>query len=103
MKTWATYAEQGRQALLTHDYETLDRLIEANFDLRSKIYRISEGNLEMVHTARRVGATAKFAGSGGAIVGTYKDDGMYRRLETEMQKIGVAVIQPEISGISARN
>src|SRR5262245_29478657 len=70
MLTWASYAEQGRQALVDGDYEKLDYLINANFDLRAKCYRISDGNLQMVHTARSIGATSKFAGSGGAIVGT---------------------------------
>lgn len=45
MKTWASYAEQGRAALLAGDYATLDQLINANFDLRTGIYRIGEGNL----------------------------------------------------------
>lgn len=96
MRTWAGYAEQGRQALLARDYETLDRLINANFDLRARIFQLSAGNLEMVHAARRAGATSNFAGSGGAIVGTYKDDDVFRQLQTEMQKIGVAVLKPRI-------
>lgn len=96
MKTWASYAEDGRQALLERDYPTLDRLINANFDLRAKLYRISEGNLEMIDTARRVGATSNFAGSGGAVAGTYKDDDMFDRLCREMEKFGVAVIRPQI-------
>lgn len=96
MKTWAGLAERGRRALLDRDYETLDELINANFDLRSRIYRISQGNLDMVNAARRVGATSKFAGSGGAIVGTYKDDAMYNKLITTMQPLGVAVFKPRI-------
>lgn len=96
MKTWADYAEQGRQALMVHDYETLDALINANFDLRAKIFQLSQGNLEMVHAARRAGATSNFAGSGGAIVGTYRDEDMYRRLQLELQKTGVAVLKPRI-------
>ena len=96
MKTWANYAEQGRQALLTRDYATLDRLIDANFDLRAKIFRLSQGNLEMVQTARRAGATSNFAGSGGAIVGTYKDEDMFSRLQSEMHKVGVATLKPRI-------
>jgi glucuronokinase len=96
MKTWAGYAEQGRKAILARDYETLDYLINANFDLRAKIYQLSEGNLEMVETARKAGATAKFAGSGGAIVGTYKDDDMYKTLVQVLDKIGVAVVKPKI-------
>jgi glucuronokinase len=96
MKTWAGYAEQGRECLLNGDFEKLDYLINANFDLRAKIYQIDRGNLEMVQTARAAGATAKFAGSGGAIVGTYRDDDMYERLTRALQGIGVAVIQPKI-------
>src|ERR1051326_3261601 len=61
MKTWAGYAEQGKQALLKRDYETLDYLINANFDLRAKIYDVGPGNREMVQAARAAGATAKFA------------------------------------------
>jgi len=96
MKTWASYAEQGKQALIERDYKTLDYLIDANFDLRAKIYKISEGNLEMVEVARRAGATAKFAGSGGAIVGTYKDEDMYKALSRALDAIGVAVVKPKI-------
>src|SRR6266436_2106227 len=68
MKTWASYADQGKAALLAKDYARLDYLIDANFDLRCKIYNVGEGNLEMVRAARSVGATSKFAGSGGAVV-----------------------------------
>ena len=96
MRTWAAYAEQGRDALLRRDYETLNRLINANFDLRSKIYRISDGNMEMIRTARQAGATASFAGSGGAIVGAYTDQAMFETLTDAMKSIGVAVIKPRI-------
>jgi glucuronokinase len=96
MQTWASYAEQGRECLLRRDYEKLGHLINANFDLRSRIYRIDRGNLEMVHAARGVGATSKFAGSGGAIVGTYQDEAMYVRLTETMKNIGVAVIKPKV-------
>ncbi|HUS07659.1 MAG TPA: hypothetical protein VMZ52_15240 [Bryobacteraceae bacterium] len=97
MNTWAGYAEEGRRALLSRDYETLDRLIDANFDLRGKLYKISEGNLEMIQLARQAGATANFAGSGGAIVGTYKDEEMYRKLTSSLHNIGVAVLKPAVN------
>jgi len=96
MKIWAGYAEQGRAALLARDYGKLDELINANFDMRRKIYCVSAGNLEMVDTARTVGATSKFAGSGGAIVGTYTDESMYQKLQKVLSGIGVAVIKPRI-------
>jgi len=96
MQTWAGYAAEGRECLLHGRYNRLNELINANFDLRSRIYQIDKGNLEMIHTARRVGATSTFAGSGGAIVGTYEDQTMFGRIREAMKEIGVAVIQPKI-------
>lgn len=96
MRTWASYAEQGRDALLERDYATLNRLIDRNFDLRASIYKIGAGNTEMIHTARKVGASANFAGSGGAIVGSFEDEDMYAALQRAMKRIGVAVIKPQV-------
>jgi glucuronokinase len=96
MTTWASYAEEGRDCLMRGNYDRLDQLINANFDLRSRIYQIDKGNLEMVHTARRAGATSNFAGSGGAIVGTYPDEETFRRLQEKMKEIGVEVVKPKI-------
>jgi len=96
MRTWASYAERGRQALLARDYESLDRLIDANFDLRARLYGISEGNLEMIRAARSVGASANFAGSGGAIVGAYKGDAMFEELAAAMHRIGVGLLRPQV-------
>jgi glucuronokinase len=101
MRTWAGYAEQGRAALLERDWETLDRLIDANYDLRAKIYQIGKGNEEMIHAARRAGASANFAGSGGAIVGRYTSEAMYSALVAELREIGVAVIRPHIEPAAA--
>lgn len=98
MRSWASYAEQGRTALLSRDYDTLNQLINANFDLRARIYDISQGNLQMIHTARQAGATSNFAGSGGAIVGCYRDERMYEELVATMRPLGVAVVQPVVCG-----
>ena len=97
MKTWAGYAEQGRAALMSHDWVTLNCLIDANFDLRAKLYKIDPGNLEMVQIARSVGASANFAGSGGAIVGSYTDEAMYQNIVSEMKKANIAVLKPNIN------
>jgi len=42
------------------------------------------------------GATSNFAGSGGAIVGTYEDEAMFGRLVEGMRPVGAAVIKPKI-------
>jgi glucuronokinase len=96
MKTWAGYAAEGRECLLRRDYQRLGELIDANFDLRARIYQIDQGNLEMVQAARKAGASANFAGSGGAVVGTYAGDAMFTRIADSMRAIGVAVVRPKI-------
>jgi glucuronokinase len=97
MKTWASYAEQGKDCLLRGDFDGLNELIDANFDLRARIYRISGGNREMIAAARSAGASANFAGSGGAIVGLYRDSEMFSRLQEALRGIGVAVIRPRMA------
>jgi glucuronokinase len=97
MRAWASYAQEGREALLHRDGDTLAGLIDANFDLRARLYDISDGNLRMIRVAREVGATSNFAGSGGAIVGTYRDERMYKSLVGAMKEIGVAVIKPRVT------
>jgi len=97
MQTWASFAERGRQALLAGDRVTLHELIDANFDLRARLYRLDQGNLEMIRLARSTGASANFAGSGGAIVGLYEGEEMFTRLQAALAPVGIAVIKPQIS------
>ncbi len=97
MKTWADYAEQGRTALLQRDHAALGRLVDANFDLRARLYGISDGNMEMIQAARGAGVTANFAGSGGAITGCYGTEATYQALAAKMQPLGVAVVKPIVT------
>ena len=96
MHTWADLAEQARALLLAGQKERLAPLMDANFDLRRKVYKISPSNIEMVETARAAGASAKFSGSGGAIVGTYTDETMFKNLEDRLTAIGVRVLKPQL-------
>lgn len=92
----ASVANQGREAIVNKDYTTLNQLIDRNFDLRCKIMNISPSNMELVNTARSCGASAKFSGSGGAIIGMYEDDEMLQRLIINLRKINARVIKPII-------
>lgn len=96
MEQWAGYTESFRTALMKRDYTTLHNLINANFDLRRSLIPITQGNIDMVETARSVGASAKFTGSGGAIIGTYEDDKMFDNLKTALSRKNIEVIKPEI-------
>jgi len=96
MNEIASLAGQAREALLSGRPDDLHELMNQNFDLRRSIYQISQSNLDLIETARSLGASAKFAGSGGTIIGTYKDDDMLNRLFVELKKHNARVIRPYI-------
>jgi glucuronokinase len=96
IKALADVAEQGKQAILNGNSNLLNELIDHNFDLRCQIMNISDSNMELVKTARNAGATAKFSGSGGAIIGTYPNDDVLSRLVVNLKKINARVIKPYI-------
>lgn len=90
----AECAALGRTALLEGRPDDLHDLMNRNFDLRCEIYNVSESNKELIKAARACGASAKFAGSGGTIIGTYRDDDMLNRLFVELKKYNARVIKP---------
>jgi glucuronokinase len=98
MKTFADLAEEGRACLLCKDYARLARLMDENFDTRRRITRLDPRNIEMVELARRQGVCAKYAGSGGSIVGICGDENIFRKLQAELRNIGCTVIRPEEIG-----
>ena len=82
-------------ALFT-DHDRLARLIDDNFEVRRSIYSLPSWQIRMVETARQCGASANFAGSGGAIIGSYQGEAMFEELGTRMTAIGSRVIKPQI-------
>ena len=96
MYHWAGLAEKVKELLLKGRGREIGPLLNENFDLRRRLYKIGKGNIAMVEAARDVGASAKFTGSGGAIVGTYEDDSMFEKLVSTLEPMGIAVIKPQI-------
>jgi glucuronokinase len=96
MKHFAELAAGGREALLQHDFKRLAQYIDENFNTRRSIYNLAPWQIQMVEVARRCGASAKFAGSGGAIIGTYDDEAMYQELCAKLAAIGSRVIKPQV-------
>jgi glucuronokinase len=96
IREWADLTVRGLAALEKGDMAELARLINRNFDIRRSVMNLSEKNIEMVETARGLGASAKFTGSGGAIIGTYTDDKMYGQLVKTLNRMNIQVLQPSI-------
>ncbi|EFJ23156.1 hypothetical protein SELMODRAFT_232550 [Selaginella moellendorffii] len=71
MREVAELALRGKQALLEGNHSLLAELMDRNFDLRREMFgddALGALNIQMVETARSVGAACKFTGSGGAVV-----------------------------------
>lgn len=95
MTGFASFADESREALLTGNPDRLSQIMDDNFDLRRSICDLSPLHIQMIDTARTAGASAKFAGSGGAIVGTYPDDDARQQLKRDLTAIGCKVIFPQ--------
>ncbi len=98
MKHFAELAACAREALLEGDAERLAQLMNENFDTRRNIYNLPPWQIEMVEAARRCGASAKFAGSGGAIIGAYRDEPMFEELRAALSAMGCNTVKPQILG-----
>jgi glucuronokinase len=97
MDKFARLAEDAKTALLARDPDQLSFLMDENFDTRLSICAVQPAHRRMVETARSVGASGKFAGSGGAIIGVYQDEAMYAELKRALEGIGCVVFKPKIA------
>ncbi len=96
MRHFARLAACAREALMAGDSERVAALMNENFDTRRRIYQLPDWQVAMVDAARECGASAKFAGSGGAIIGTYRDEAMFAELCERMAAMGCRTIKPNI-------
>jgi glucuronokinase len=98
IKRWAELTQQARELILAGRGREIGPLMDANFDLRASLIHISAGNRALVETGRKLGAAVNFAGSGGAVVGSYDGDPeRLRRLSTAYAALGATLIAPKIA------
>ena len=96
MQKYRDLTDRGRDALMRGDWEALHQVTNENFDLRRQIMPVAPENLRMVEIARQTGASAKFAGSGGAICGLYHSGRQYQELVDALAAIRCTVVRPLI-------
>lgn len=97
MRRFAGFAESAHELINAGRGNEIGKLMDANFDLRASLIDISPGNRTLVQIARDHGASAKFAGSGGAVIGAYDGDPDRLAKLTEAYKaFGASVITPQI-------
>ncbi len=96
IQEWSDLTVQFKNSIENKKPESIGKLMNRNFDIRRAITNVSDGNIAMVETARSTGASAKFTGSGGAVIGTYKDERMYEELSQKLKTMNVEVIKPNM-------
>jgi glucuronokinase len=96
MQTYRDLTDQARAALMAGDWDELGKVMNANYDLRQTIMPVAPENHRMIEAARATGASAKFAGSGGAICGLYRDGRHYQELVDALAALRCTVLRPII-------
>jgi glucuronokinase len=107
MEEWAALASDLRGLLLERSIpgdgqppafatRAMHDLMNRNYDLRAGLYNVGDGNRDMIEHARACGASAKFAGSGGAIVGFLDNDGTAERLQAAFAGQNIRVLFPTL-------
>jgi glucuronokinase len=92
----ADLAAAGRESLLAGDHDRLRELVDRNFELRRRLYPLDPRHARMVELARSLGASANYAGSGGAIVGVPGDRFDWARARSSFDREGCALFVPSV-------
>jgi glucuronokinase len=96
MSRLAGHARAARDALLAGDRAGFAAALDGSFDERAALLELDPRHVAMIDAARAAGASANYAGSGGAIVGTPPAEGS-APVVAALRAIGCEVISPGIS------
>eukprot|EP00123_Amoebidium_parasiticum_P016157 comp23312_c2_seq2/m.38315 comp23312_c2_seq2/g.38315 ORF comp23312_c2_seq2/g.38315 comp23312_c2_seq2/m.38315 type:complete len:410 (-) comp23312_c2_seq2:157-1386(-) len=91
MKVFVDLTYKAKQALLDGDWSTLKDLMDLNFNQRLKLYgpeALGKRNLDMISIARKHGSSAKFPGSGNAVIGLLLDPQKREAMKEEFEANG---------------
>lgn len=84
----AQLAAHAREALLAGDVEEFARCVDGSFDARAAMGSLEPAHVRMVEIARELGASANYAGSGGAVVGTLPRGPAAQELQAAYERAG---------------
>jgi len=93
MRRLAGHARAARDALVAGDHSAFAAALDGSYDERAALIELDPRHVAMVDAARGVGASANYAGSGGAIVGTLPPGGG-EPVAAALRAIGCEVIAP---------
>ena len=90
-------AVEARDRLLAGAAAQLGELIDLGFEERRRLMDLDPRHVELVQIARRLGASAGFAGSGGAVIGTCRDARHRAQLAGAYAQAGAVLVEPEVA------
>jgi glucuronokinase len=96
MRLLADLALEARDALLAGDAAAFARSVDASFDARAAMGPLDPGHVRLIERARGFGASANYAGSGGAVVGTLPSGSGGEALREEFERSGCGFHLPRL-------
>jgi glucuronokinase len=96
MAELAAAAREARDALLSGDHAGLGRCLDASFDARARLLELDPRHVQMVRAAREYGASANYAGSGGAIVCACRNHSHQTEVIAQLRSAGCSAIAPTV-------
>ncbi|MEA2251342.1 MAG: glucuronokinase [Solirubrobacteraceae bacterium] len=95
MARLADHARAAAVALRARDRAAFGLALDASFDERRALIELDPRHVAMIDAARAAGASANYAGSGGAIVGTLPPEGL-EPVARALRDVGCEVIAPRV-------
>jgi glucuronokinase len=95
MRELAALGARARDALVAGDHAAFAACVDGSFDLRRSLVELDAVDAELVAIARRHGASANYAGSGGAVVGVLDAAADLDALEAAYAGAGARLVVPE--------
>ena len=93
----ANLAACGRECLLAGDHDELRDLVDRNFEARRRLYALDPRHVRLVEVARSAGASANYAGSGGAIAALPREPEQLGSIRAALEDEGCDVVLPRIA------
>lgn len=92
MKELAEIARAARAALVAGDIARLARTADESFDVRRRLLALDPRHVELVESARALGAGANYTGSGGAVVAVCRDQAHASTVARALAELGCGTL-----------
>ena len=100
VRQWIDITDKALKSIKSQDLIKLGELMNENFDVRRRVVgdkALGEQNLELISIGRNLKAPTKFPGSGGAVIGIYRDQNHLSELRLAYEARGFSFTTVRLS------